>query len=82
MRFYLSTNPSLDAADVALAAVRTVAAVDAGGTSAGSMAVTIPAATTPAFYYLLLKADADNAVAESYETNNVTARTMWITAAP
>jgi subtilase family serine protease len=59
-----------------------VAAIDAGGSSAGSTAVTIPATITPAFYYLLLKADADNAVAESYETNNVTARTMWITAAP
>jgi subtilase family serine protease len=81
-RFYLSTNPSLDAADIALGAVRAVAAIDAGGSSTGTTVVTIPAGITPAFYYLLVKADGDNAVAESYETNNVTTRTMWVTAAP
>jgi subtilase family serine protease len=82
MRFYLSTNPFLDAADVVLGAVRAVAALDAGGSSTGSTAVTIPAGTTPSFYYVLVKADGDNGVAESYENNNVAARTMWVTAAP
>ena len=81
-RFYLSTNPSLDAADVLLDAGRAVAPVGAGGTSSGSTSVTIPAGTTPSLYYLLIKADGDNGVAESSETNNTTARTMWITAAP
>ena len=81
-RFYLSTNVSLDAADIALGSVRAVAALDAGASSAGSTTLTIPASTPPGFYYLLLKADGDNGVAESYENNNVSARTMSITAAP
>ena len=81
-RFYLSTNPSLDGADIALGQVRAVAVIDGGGSSTGSTAITIPAGTTPAFYYLLIKADGDNGVAESYENNNLSARTMWITAAP
>jgi subtilase family serine protease len=80
-RFYLSTNPSLDGGDVRLDAGRAVAPVNAGASSTGSTAVTIPAATTPALYYLLIKADGDNGVPESYETNNITVRTMWITAA-
>jgi subtilase family serine protease len=80
-RFYLSTNPSLDAGDVLLDAGRAVAPVNAGASSIGSTAVTIPATITPAFYYLLIKADGDNGVPESYETNNTTGRTMWITAA-
>jgi subtilisin family serine protease/subtilase family serine protease len=81
-RFYLSTNPFLDGADVALSSVRAVAAIDAGASSAGSTAVTIPAGTTPAFYYLLVKADGDSTVAESFENNNVMARSLWVTAAP
>jgi subtilisin family serine protease len=81
-RFYLSTNTSLDGGDVPLASGRAVAPVDAGASSMGSTAVAIPAGTTPALYYLLIKADGDNGVAESYETNNTIARAMWITAAP
>jgi subtilase family serine protease len=81
-RFYLSTNTSLGAGDVLLEAGRAVAPINATGSNTGSTAVTIPAGTTPALYYLLTKADADSGVAESYETNNTTVRTMWITAAP
>ncbi len=81
-RFYLSTNVVLDAADIALGSVRAVVALDAGASSAGSTTLTIPASTPPAFYYLLFKADGDNGVTESYENNNVSARTMSITPAP
>ncbi len=81
-RFYLSTNPSLDTADVLLEAGRAVAAISAGGSSSGSTMLTVPAGTAPALYYLLIKADGENGVAESYETNNTTARTLWITAGP
>jgi subtilase family serine protease len=34
----------------------------------------IPAGTALGFYYMLAKADADGAVAETSESNNVTAR--------
>jgi subtilase family serine protease len=43
-----------------------------GATSAGSTSVTIPAGTAPGAYYILARADATGAVAESSETNNAT----------
>jgi subtilase family serine protease len=81
-RFYLSRNTTLDATDIALDALRDVPAIAAGASSAGTTSVVIPATTPAAFYYLLVKADGDNGVGESYETNNVMVRTMWVTAAP
>jgi hypothetical protein len=40
--------------------------------------VSIPAGTPTGAYYLLAVADADNAVVETYETNNLWARTILI----
>jgi subtilase family serine protease len=79
-RFYLSTNSTLDAADTPLGSGRSVPSLAGGASSSGTTPVTIPATTNPGFYYLLVKADGDSAAAESSEVNNVSVRTMWVTA--
>ena len=81
-RFYLSINTLLDAADVPLTPGRSVLSIAAGASSAGSTPVTIPAGTLPRTYYVLAKADGEDGVAESLESNNVLARSFQITAAP
>ncbi|MBI4479949.1 MAG: S8 family serine peptidase [Acidobacteria bacterium] len=68
-RFYLSTNSALDASDVALGS-RTVPGLAAGQTSSGSALLTIPAGTPGGPYVIIAKADADNTVGETVETNN------------
>jgi subtilisin family serine protease/uncharacterized membrane protein len=77
-RFFLSTNFQLDATDVPLSGNRSVPALPAGGASSGSTPVTIPATTTSGSYYLLAKADGDDTVAETQETNNVAARLIQV----
>lgn len=66
---YLSTNTALDAADVRLGS-RQVATLGPGATDTGSTTLRIPASTTAGTYYVLAKADWDNAVLESGESNN------------
>jgi len=68
--FYLSTNFSLDSTDTFLGS-RSVPALGAGLTNAGSTTVTIPAGTELGTYYILVSSDDTNAVLESAETNNV-----------
>jgi subtilase family serine protease len=68
--FYLSTNFSLDSTDTFLGS-RSVPALGAGLTNAGSTTVTIPAGTELGTYYILVSSDDTNAVPESAETNNV-----------
>ncbi len=68
-RFYLSTNTILDVGDVTLGA-RAIPALAPGLTSSGSTAVTIPAGTGGGTYYILVRADADDTVAETQELNN------------
>jgi subtilase family serine protease len=74
IRYYLSANYALDAADIVLEGSRVVPALAGGATSSGGTQVMIPAGTAPGFYYMLAKADADGSVAETSETNNVTPR--------
>jgi subtilase family serine protease len=68
--FYLSANFQLDSTDKFLGS-RSVPALPAGATNAGSTAVTIPADTDLGQYFILVSADDTNAVQESAETNNV-----------
>ncbi len=70
---YLSTNSTLDAADVLLGS-RSVPALGAGGTSATTTTVTIPSGTATGLYYLIAIADVGGVVAESKETNNTRSR--------
>jgi subtilase family serine protease len=81
-RFYLSSNVLLDASDIPLVETWAVASLAAGTSSTGSTPVTIPGSVVPGSYYLLGKADADAAVMESQEANNVAARAVQVTAGP
>lgn len=75
--FYLSTNYTLEAADQLLAE-RSTGLLMPGQSSAGSTSMTVPAGTAPGYYYLIAKADAGGAVAESSETNNIWAQLIRV----
>ena len=79
-RFYLSANVTLDAADVQLDGSAAIPPLAAGSQQATSSAVTIPAGTPAGTYYFYAKADADGAVVESQEGNNVSWRVVQVTA--
>ncbi|GAB2950635.1 hypothetical protein GCM10027048_14860 [Hymenobacter coalescens] len=68
--FYLSTNATLDAADVLLTNA-TGGSLGAGQSSLRSTTFTVPVGTTPGAYFVLFVADPQNAVAETNENNNV-----------
>ena len=51
-----------------------------GVSSSGQTTVTIPPGTAPGTWYVIARADADGAVAESSETNNNLAKAITITA--
>ena len=77
-RFYLSANFSFDAADVLIGS-RTVPAIGPGATQAAAASLTIPGQTAAGLYYIIAVADADDAVAETAETNNTRALAIRIT---
>jgi subtilisin family serine protease/subtilase family serine protease len=77
-RFYLSANSTLDGEDILLAGARNVPALAAGETSTGSSTVQIPAQTAAGSYYLIARADAGEAVAETSESNNNAARSLKV----
>jgi subtilisin family serine protease/uncharacterized membrane protein len=81
-RFYLSVNFKIEPTDVVLAGARIVPPLDAGLSSLGSTVVTVPASTAPGSYYLLIAGDADGAVGEITETNNLLIRSLQVTALP
>ena len=66
---HLSTDGTLDAGDTLLGS-RIVPALAPGESSSGTTVVTIPAGTTPGTYWLIARADAAGAVAETQESNN------------
>lgn len=74
---YLSTNAIFDAADRLLGS-RGVPALASGATDSGSTPVLIPSDTVTGTYFVFGKADANNAVVESLETNNTTIATIRI----
>jgi subtilase family serine protease/sugar lactone lactonase YvrE len=76
--FYLSTNTTYEAGDISLGS-RAVPILASAATNAGSTSVTIPAGTAPGTWYILARADATGAVAETSETNNVASRAVTIT---
>jgi subtilase family serine protease len=69
-RYYFSTNSTVDASDVPLGS-RSVPVLAAGASSANTVTFTIPANAATGTYYLIAQADADGAVAETLETNNI-----------
>jgi subtilisin family serine protease/subtilase family serine protease len=68
-RFFLSTNSSLDAADVLIGG-RDVPELAPGASNAGSTSVTVPASTPGGSYYVIASADAPKTLAETSESNN------------
>ena len=76
-RYYLSFDTTLDPSDVSLGS-RAVAALAAGASHTGSAVLTIPTGTSTGTYWLVIKADADDTVAETFETNNVAFRQLQI----
>lgn len=81
IRFYLSTNTSLDPSDTLLAPSRAVPPLGAGVSNSGSTFVTIPSSTLPGNYVLLVHADGDGSIVEAQETNNLAPRVLLVTAA-
>jgi len=77
-RFFLSRNTLIDATDVPLAGVQTVAALAPAAVSASIVALDIPADTAVGLYYVIAKADADNVEAETVESNNTLARLLSV----
>lgn len=75
--FYLSTDNKLDASDPFLGS-RAVPALDPGEEDTIATQLTLPSPLAPATYYLFAKADAADAVGESFESNNKTKKTMVI----
>jgi len=74
-KLYWSTNSTWDAGDTYLGA-RPVPALAAGTTNSGSTTVTVPAGACSGTFYIIAKADADNVVAETKETNNTKYKTI------
>ena len=74
-RYYLSTNSTLDAADIEVG-TRAIPMLVADGVSVTTTAtIGLPATIAPGTYYVLAVADASNAIAESLENNNLRAST-------
>jgi len=69
-QFFLSSNGTLDAADIALGS-RMVPPLVAGASSSGATALTIPASTATGYWYILAKADGADDVPEASESNNI-----------
>jgi subtilisin family serine protease len=76
-QFYLSTNSTIDTSDTLLGS-RNVPALAAGASSTGSTTVTIPAGTASGNWYIVAKADGEEVVAETSETNNTYVRSIGI----
>jgi subtilase family serine protease len=78
IRFYLSSNVSLDSSDV-LVGSRIVRPLAAGETDAGPATIVVPDGTPGGSYTLIAVVDEANAVQETVETNNT--RLAFITVA-
>ena len=81
IRYYLSTTNTVGA-DALLLGSRDAPALAPGASQSGSTSLTVPAGTAAGTYYIIAKADGDNAVIEVYESNNTYARTIRIASGP
>jgi subtilase family serine protease len=79
LRVYLSTNQTLDSADVAVGS-RTVAVLNPGQSDSGAVTITIPTGTAAGSYFLIAVADDGNVVPETNETNNTRVVSVTVTA--
>ena len=74
-RFYWSTNSTLDAGDTYLGA-RPVPVLAAGASSRGNITVAVPSNACSGTFYIIARADSDNLIAETKETNNTMSKTI------
>ena len=75
--FYLSTDNKLSANDTFLGS-RAVPELGAGEESTVDTQLTLPTPLTPGTYFLFAKADDEDAIGESFESNNKTKKTINI----
>jgi subtilase family serine protease len=78
VKYYLSVDFSFDPGDVELPVTRQVGVLVPNQSSANQTSIPIPAGTLPAYYYLIVQADAAGTVAESSETNNTYSRRIKV----
>jgi uncharacterized delta-60 repeat protein len=76
-RFYLSSNATLDAADIVLGS-RAVPALASAASNVGATLVTIPAGTATGTYNILAEADGAHVLAEKNESNNLSTRILRV----
>jgi len=76
-KFYLSTDTTYSTNDVLLGS-DAVNSIAAGASSSETASILIANSIAAGNYYLLFRADADNNLAESNETNNVVAKAITI----
>jgi subtilisin family serine protease len=72
LKFYLSSNPVLDAGDTLLGS-REIPTLGVGVASSGSTTLNIPVGKPSGTYFLIARADADDVVVEGDEANNTMA---------
>jgi subtilase family serine protease len=77
-RYYLSSNSTLSADDMLLEGGRAVPGLAAGGSSTGSTSLLLPAGVAAGLSYIIAKADGDDTVNETSETNNTASRAVSI----
>ncbi len=68
-RYYLSADNTYDTTDILIGS-RSIGTLLNGASSSGSATVTIPAGTALGKYYIIARADGEEVVAETNETNN------------
>ncbi|PYU98715.1 MAG: hypothetical protein DMG10_27465, partial [Acidobacteria bacterium] len=68
-RYYLSATSTYDTTDILIGS-RSIGTLLNGASSSGSATVTIPAGTVVGRYYLIARADGEEVLAETNETNN------------
>jgi subtilase family serine protease len=78
-KYYLSSNSTIDDADILLGS-RSLPALAAGAADSGGMTVMIPAGTAGGTWFIIAKADADGAVTETSDSNNIYWRSIFISA--
>ncbi len=74
-KFYWSTNIIFDAGDTYLGS-RAVPVLSTGASNTGSISVIVPGAACSGTSYIIARADADNVIAETNETNNTRNRSI------
>ena len=77
LKFYLSTNSVFDTGATLLGTLN-IPALAVGMTSSGSLSLSIPVGKPSGTYFLIARADADDAIVEGDESNNTIAVQMQV----